>query len=84
MYEKLMEGKRLMRDPNRIDVICNLLKEVWKQYPDKRLGELIANSIQTPICCYVSDKKLEEGLERLLAWAKVLNEERNERNDYNA
>jgi hypothetical protein len=71
MYEKLMEGKRLMRDPNRIDVICNLLKEVWKQYPDKRLGELIANSIQTPICCYVSDEKLEEGLERLLAWAKL-------------
>lgn len=28
----------LMRDPNRIDVICDLLKEVWKQYPDWRLG----------------------------------------------
>ena len=60
-----------MRDPNRIDEICDLLKEVWKQYPDRRLGELIANSINTPICCYVSDEKLEEGLERLLAWTKV-------------
>lgn len=23
-----------MRDPNRIDVICDLLRDVWKQIPE--------------------------------------------------
>lgn len=66
-----------MRDPDRIDEICNLLREVWKQYPDKRLGELIADKIGTHNCYYVSDEVLEEHLKQALAWAKVLNEERN-------
>lgn len=66
-----------MCNPNRINEICDLLKEVWKQYPNKRLGELIADSIHTPICCYVSDEVLEEHLKQSLAWAKVLNEDKN-------
>lgn len=30
-----------MRDPNRIDPILNQLREVWKQQPDMRLGQLL-------------------------------------------
>lgn len=55
----------LMRDPNRIDVICGLLKEVWKQYPDWRLGQLIFNLTGKCDCFYVEDNVLEEALKRL-------------------
>lgn len=51
-----------MRDPNRIDVICDLLKEVWKQYPDWRLGQLIFNLTGKYDCFYVEDSTLEEAL----------------------
>lgn len=34
-----------MRDPNRIERICNLIKEKWKQVPDQRLGQFLRNFI---------------------------------------
>lgn len=51
-----------MRDPNRIDVICDLLRDVWKQYPDWRLGQLIFNLTGKYDCFYVEDDALEEAL----------------------
>ena len=51
-----------MRDPNRIDGICDLLKEVWKQYPDWRLGQLIFNLTGMYDCFHVEDDTLEEAL----------------------
>ena len=30
-----------MRDPNRIDLILNQLRDAWKQQPDMRLGQLL-------------------------------------------
>lgn len=51
-----------MRDPERIERICNLLKEVWKQYPDWRLGQLIFNLTGRYDCFYVEDNTLEEAL----------------------
>ena len=51
-----------MRDPNRIDVICDLLREVWKQYPDWRLGQLIFNLTGRYDCFYVEDDTIEEVL----------------------
>ena len=32
-----------MRDPNRIPVILDELKEYWIRYPDLRLGQIISN-----------------------------------------
>ena len=32
-----------MRDPERIDKFCDLLKEIWKRVPDWRFGQLISN-----------------------------------------
>lgn len=32
-----------MRDPKRIDRICELLKECWLCYPDQRFFQLIVN-----------------------------------------
>lgn len=51
-----------MRDPNRIDGICDLLRKVWKQYPDWRLGQLIFNLTGSYDCFYVEDNTLEEAL----------------------
>lgn len=34
------------RDPARIDLMCAALAEVWKRYPDYRLGQLIINVSQ--------------------------------------
>lgn len=34
-----------MRDFNRIDKICDLLKVLWKKYPDQRLGQLLDNYV---------------------------------------
>ncbi len=35
-----------MRDSNRIDYVLSAVREVWTQYPDMRLGQLIVNAIQ--------------------------------------
>jgi len=51
-----------MRDPNRIDVICDLLRDVWKQVPDWRLGQLIFNLTGKYDCFYMEDDTLEEAL----------------------
>lgn len=55
-----------MRDPNKIDVICDLLKEVWKQYPDWRLGQLIFNLTGKYDCFYVEDDVMANALLQLL------------------
>lgn len=34
-----------MRDPKRIDDFCDRLKEVWKQVPDWRFGQLMLNAL---------------------------------------
>lgn len=34
-----------MKDFNRIEKICDLLKVLWKKYPDQRLGQLLENYI---------------------------------------
>jgi hypothetical protein len=32
-----------MREEQRIDRICNKLKEIWKSRPDERFGQLLIN-----------------------------------------
>lgn len=32
-----------MRDPNRIDKLCDELKTIWHQVPDWRFGQFILN-----------------------------------------
>ena len=49
-----------MRDPNRIDEICNRLKVAWKQVPDMRLGQLLENA---GVGFYTEDKKAIEFIE---------------------
>lgn len=34
-----------MRDPYRIDVICENLRQLWYHFPDQRFGQLVDNYI---------------------------------------
>ena len=34
-----------MRNPERIDRYMNLLTQVWKEFPDLRFGQLLANML---------------------------------------
>lgn len=36
-----------MQDVNRIDVICENLRQLWYQFPYQRFGQLISNYIMT-------------------------------------
>lgn len=58
-----------MRDPARIDRILQFVGAYWKQHPDLRLLQLLANLV--PNACirdayYLEDDKLEEMLQRIL------------------
>ena len=58
-----------MRDPNRIQGICDKLAKVWAKVPDWRLGQLIYNCTnRDPF--YLEDedfiKMLEENLDKLI------------------
>jgi len=53
-----------MRDPNRIEPMLQLIREVWYKTPDLRLTQLIMNALrsnQDPY--YVEDERLKEALE---------------------
>jgi uncharacterized protein YihD (DUF1040 family) len=51
-----------MRDINRIDRILAKLGEVWKKYPQLRLGQLILNVINDPTLYYVEDQDLIDSI----------------------
>ena len=36
-------GKEHMRDPERIDVVLNEIRDIWKKHPNWRLGQPIVN-----------------------------------------
>lgn len=53
-----------MRDPKRIPETLNRLQEVWKKFPDLRLGQLIGNVFKdTPGAYYVEDEDFIEKIE---------------------
>lgn len=51
-----------MRDINRIDVVLNEIKDIWKKYPDLRLGQLICNVVRDPALYYIEDENLVKEL----------------------
>ena len=36
-----------MRDPNRIDEFCEVLKQEWHKVPDWRFGQFVSNFLGT-------------------------------------
>lgn len=58
-----------MKDQKRIPKALNVLKLVWKEFPEKRLGEIIGNALgfyegPQPDLYFVEDKALAECLWR--------------------
>ena len=48
----------MIRNPERISKILTELSEVWIQYPDLRLGQLLFNVINDPALYYIEDEDL--------------------------
>lgn len=53
-----------MRDPKRIDVFCDELKEIWGKLPDWRFFQLVGNYMRYrgSDCFYVEDDDAIVGL----------------------
>lgn len=60
-----------MKDPNRIDGIIDELLALWKENPDWRLGQVIANVVRAQTGAahcdpfYLRDDEMLEGIRRL-------------------
>ena len=54
-----------MRDVSRIDFILKSVGDIWKNYPDLRLGQLLLNVVRDPMLYYIEDDKLVEELVKL-------------------
>lgn len=60
----------MARDPKRIPEMCDLLSQIWKKYPDMRLGQLVFNVCRpdrdTSKIFFIEDDKMEEILKGIL------------------
>lgn len=59
-----------MRDPVRIGVMSNVLRTLWMENPDMRLGQLIANLSRIPGGFDVFNIEDDEMLDRMKAVLK--------------
>ena len=56
------------RDPNRIDIMIEVLRAVWKQTPNKRLGQLLVDidtRSDVPNLYMLTDERFLKVLENL-------------------
>lgn len=64
-----------MRDPDRIDDMLDLIREVWQGNPELRLGQLIVNAARmhkstSDNIFYIEDGSLAKGLRHYLELVK--------------
>lgn len=71
-----------MRDPQRISVVLETLRQAWQQNPDLRLGQLLVIAASPKEPCpelfYIEDDKLLAGLQayqKLVQKADLINQE---------
>lgn len=57
------------RDPARIDQVLAVLRKVWTEFPDQRLGQLVVNAVRPsepcPAVSAIEDTALARKLEAL-------------------
>lgn len=61
-----------MRDINRIDNILAEIKNIWKSYPDLRLGQIIASSANYGVIYYAEDDQLLDLIKQTFPVKEVL------------
>lgn len=66
-------SSRPTRDPARITGVLKVLEQVWRSYPDWRLGQMIVNaarrsrpSFVCPEVFYLEDDEMLKGIEQML------------------
>lgn len=65
-----------MRDPERIEPILSLIREIWIKAPDLRLTQLIMNALNVNYDpYYIEDDDLEKGLKDYNKQIKVVGRE---------
>ena len=64
-----------MRDPMRIMNILQGVQEVWEQFPDLRLGQLLLNATDDTILYYLEDEELVEYLK--MFYERIKHESKN-------
>ena len=47
-----------MRSKYRIDITLNELQNIWLEFPDLRLGQLLLNAVSDPELYYLEDEEL--------------------------
>lgn len=52
-----------MKDSNRIDILLERIKKIWKKYPDLRFGQFLCNCNNYTVLYYVEDDQLIKILE---------------------
>lgn len=64
-----------MRDPARIDVLLNAIREYWKSNPDLRLSQIIVNLVPMQNPCpdifYYEDTELLKSLQERIQAIRV-------------
>ena len=55
-----------MRNPNRIENICQQLGEIWHKVPDWRLAQLMSNVFRTQDCFYMEDQDFIEYIKKFI------------------
>lgn len=64
-----------MRDAKRIDMILKSIKNIWKNFPDLRLGQLLCNCANYNTLYYIEDEELVNLL--CTAYTNLLNKQNN-------
>jgi len=55
----------MTRDPERIDDVLGLVRAIWEEYPDLRLGQLLLNIVRYGAESRVYGMEDDELMERL-------------------
>lgn len=59
------------RDPDRIPLIMKQLEEIWRQFPDLRLGQILISAIGDKDLFNIEDKDLIAQVEE---WVEMMTE----------
>lgn len=60
-----------MRDPKRIPVMLELVREIWERYPDWRLAQVIVNVSDSVAPFYIEDDVLQREMQEWVTTSRA-------------